>query len=59
MNKERKTDKKLGFFFNPLNKPLTKKILMFFFGNWLLKILSKPLVSVRRRWGLLWSAEAW
>lgn len=51
MNKERKSYKKGNF----LNKPLTKKILILFVGNWLLKALLKPLVSVGRRWGLLWS----
>lgn len=53
MNKERKSNKKN--IFNPLNKPLTKKTLILFVGNWLLKALLKPLVSVGRRWGLLWS----
>lgn len=45
-------------FFNPLNISLTKKILILFVGNWLVKPLVKPLVSVGRKWGFFGPAVA-
>lgn len=57
LTKKGKTTQK-GFS-NLLNKPLTKKMLIIFVGNWLLKALLKPLVSVGREWGFFGPPEAW